>query len=393
MRRNLLRPFATYEKLMLLKEMLFSLRDPDKILEEINYDYEELRSILYDPHVNAAITQRKMQVKQMGWELSNIKDEEYKDELLNLIAGLNMQSIIHQVLEAVLYGYQVLEVNWKYVNGKYIPTGLSAKPQEWFIFNNKGEVSLRKFVNGTYIYEEGEKLPKYKFITIVNNPTYYKPQGEKALTRAYNMVQLKKVALEFWQIMTERFGIPYLIGRYAPGTPQNDIDKLLDEVNQMAEDLITVLPTDATIEIMENPKYEIGQLYEKLCDFANKEISKAILTVTLTLETEKSGSYKIAEVHKEMLNYVGTSDKKLVEFALNEILRYYKEVNYGNEIKERATVKLKKKENVIEESVERDEKLVRMGVKFKKEYFMKRYNLRENEFELRNGELRIENDK
>lgn len=383
MKKLLLSPYATYEKMQMLKEMLFSLRDPDKVLEEINYDYEELRSILYDPHVNAAITQRKMQVKQMGWELSNIKEEAYKGELLSVLGNLNMQAIINQVLDAVLYGYQVMEIDWKYENKKYIPTGLSAKPQEWFIFNSKGEIKLRKYVNGTYIYEEGRKLPKYKFITVVNNPTYYKPQGEKALTRAYNMVQLKKAAMEFWEIMMERFGIPYLVGRYAPGTSQTDIDKLLEEIKEMAEDLITVLPTDSTVEIIQNPKYEIGDLYEKLCEFANKEISKAILTVTLTLETEKSGSYKIAEVHKEMLNYLGTADKKLVEYTLNELIRYYKELNYG-ETKENAKVKLKKKENVIEESVERDAKLVNMGVKFKKEYFMKRYNLREGEFELEN---------
>ena len=64
-------------------------------------------------------------------------------------------------------------------------------------------------------------------------------------------------------------------------------------------------------------------------DFHNAEISKAVLTVTLTTETQKSGSYKAAEIHKEMLNYLGITDKKLVERALNELLRYYTELNYG----------------------------------------------------------------
>lgn len=40
-------------------------------------------------------------------------------------------------------------------------------------------------------------------------------------------------------------------------------------------------------------------------NFHNKEISKAVLTVTLTTEIEKVGSYKASEIHKEMFSYLG----------------------------------------------------------------------------------------
>jgi len=45
---------------------------------------------------------------------------------------------------------------------------------------------------------------------------------------------------------------------------------------------------------------------------------------------------------------------------------------------------LKKKEAIIEESGERDERLHKVGVRFTKEYFKKRYNLEEEDFELTN---------
>jgi hypothetical protein len=45
-------------------------------------------------------------------------------------------------------------------------------------------------------------------------------------------------------------------------------------------------------------------------------------------------------------------------------------------------VKLTKKEAVIDESADRDKILSEIGVKFSKEYFMKRYNLAESDFEL-----------
>lgn len=113
-----------------------------------------------------------------------------------------------------------------------------------------------------------------------------------------------------------------------------------------------------------------GQLYENLVKFHNKEISKAVLTVTLTIEMEKVGAYKSTDIHREMLSYLGVSDKKLVEKALNTLLTYYIKLNYGDLACPR--IKLVKKEAVVDE----------VGVKFTKEYFMKRYNLSENDFEV-----------
>jgi len=105
-----------------------------------------------------------------------------------------------------------------------------------------------------------------------------------------------------------------------------------------------------------------------------------VLSVTLTTELQKAGSYKAAEIHKEMLSYLGISDKKLVEKGLNKLIEYFCQLNYGNIPTPR--IKLIKKEAVIEQSAERDKLLSEIGVKFSKEYFKKRYNLSENDFEL-----------
>ena len=43
---------------------------------------------------------------------------------------------------------------------------------------------------------------------------------------------------------------------------------------------------------------------------------------------------------------------------------------------------LKKKETIVEESGERDEKLVKMGIRFTKSYYKKRYNLEDDDFEM-----------
>jgi len=81
-----------------------------------------------------------------------------------------------------------------------------------------------------------------------------------------------------------------------------------------------------------------------------------------------------------MLSYLGVSDKKLVERALNTLIEYYVKINFGDASFPK--VKLNKKEAVVEESAERDKILSEIGVKFTREYFKKRYNLGEGDFEI-----------
>lgn len=371
---------ATRDKLEAFSNFYKSLPDPDKILEENNYDYEIYRDLLTDPHLMATIQQRKMQVQQMGWELEFDADEKIKQRLIEIARQLPLTDIISDTLDAIFFGFNVGEVMWEKDGKEIIPVNVVGKPQEWFMFTKKNELRMRTFKNGLYLFEEGQKLPDYKFILTQHKPTYVNPYGERILQKCYWSVQLKRGGIDFWQLMMERYGMPYLIGRYPNTFTQNQKDEFLDQLQQMVEDNITIFEETLGIELKESPQYDIGQLYERLVDFHNKEISKAVLTVTLTTEIEGVGSYKASEIHREMLSYLGVSDKKLVERSLNTLLDYYVKLNYSNVPCPR--IKLNKKEAIVEESAERDKILSEIGVTFTKDYFKKRYNLQDTDFEL-----------
>ena len=372
--------FATRQHLKTLEKIYKTLPDPDKILSENNYDYSILRDLLNDPHLMSTVQQRKMQVMQMGWEVDYEHDEKIKERVLELFRQLPLGEIISDMLDAIFYGYAVSEITWKEKAKEIIPQSIVGKPQEWFIFDYENNLRLRKQVNGSYMFEEGELLPPYKFILTQHKPTFINPYGEKILSRCYWPIIFKRAGVEFWQMMMERFGMPYLIGRYPNTFTPEQKDEFLDQLKQMIEDNVTIFEENLGIELKENPKYEIGQLYEKLVSFHNKEISKAVLTVTLTTEIENTGSYKAAEIHKEMLSYLGISDKKLVEKGLNKLIEYFCQLNFGNIPTPR--IKLTKKEAVVEQTAERDKILSEIGIKFTKEYFKKRYNLSDKDFEL-----------
>lgn len=361
------------------KMLLYNMRylpDPDEV---VGSNYDEYRKLLEDPHVYAAVQQRKSQVSQMGWELVNYTDEDKEyEEILTIMRRFDLPRIISEILNALFLGYSVLEIMWKRFGEKIYPVDLIEKPQEWFAFDAKNKIVLKK---GLTV----KTLPRMKFIVAQNEPTFKNPYGEKLLKKIYWTTKSKAIAVAMWQKLAERYGMPSLVGRYPSTATETEIEQLLEDLEKMIEDNITVMSADNEIEFQESMKYNAGMVFEKLMEFYNAEISKAILTVTLTTEIARRGAYSAAQVHQEMLEYIGLHDKKLVEKVFNQMFAYAWLVNYG-ELKEAPRIKLEKKERIVEATIERDKILKEMGVEFTEEYYKKKYNLEREDFRLMDNE-------
>ena len=381
MESGLLRDIANRKRFDLFRGISKYLPDPDKILIERGYDYGIYRDLLTDPHLTAVVQQRKMQVLQMGWELENIENANLKEEIIELVNSWNISRIGSAVLDSFLFGFSVGEIKYEYSDRKYIPVDLIFKPQEWFIFDRENQIRLRKKTEYGYIFEEGEKLDDRKFILVQYNPTYVNPYGERLLTNVYWPIYFKRAAIEKWHSMSEKFGIPFLTGYYGAAATEEEKNELMEAIEEAIENNITIIKEGTQFDFKENQKYDVGKLFEGMIELQNSEISKAILTVTLTTEIKGGGSYNAAKTHQEMLEYIGLNDKKLLEMALNKMIRNYVLINYGSEYNS-PWLRLKRKEKIIDSTAERDAILTKIGLKFTKEYFMKPYNLSEEDFNI-----------
>lgn len=381
MNTNLIKEIATRKRFDILQEYMKYLPDPDRILIENGYDYSIYRDLLKDPHLTAVIQQRKMQVLQMGWEIDNNSDSKLKDEIIELVNRWDIGKIGSAVLDAYLFGFVVGEIVYQYKSGKYIPITLEVKPQEWFIFDRENRIRLRKKTNYGYVFSEGELLSDLKFVLVQYNPTYVNPYGERLLSKVYWPIFFKRAAIEKWHALSEKFGIPFLTGYYSSTATDPEKIELLEAIEEAIENHITIMKEGTQLDFKEYDRYEVGKLFEGMIELQNSEMSKALLTVTLTTEIKGGGSYNAAKTHQEMLEYVGLGDKKLLETALNKMIRNYLYINYGIEDKSN-WLKLKRKETIIDSTAERDSILSKMGLKFTKEYFVKRYNLSEEDFNI-----------
>ncbi|KUG26763.1 hypothetical protein ASZ90_003392 [hydrocarbon metagenome] len=336
--KQLTKEYATRRKLSDFKSLMGILPDPNKILQQNNYDYEIFRDLLTDPHLSAAIQQRKMQILQMQIEIAGTSEQVKRGKkVLNRISTFKF---INECLDALLYGFSAMEVIYEYDEfaNELIITDVSEKPQEWFIFDQRNEIKLRKKDRGMYLFEAGVSLPDFKFIIIRNQPSYENPYGEKLLANVYWPVTFKCAAVEYWQDRVERYGLPFLEGEYPSTASDEDIKKFEERIEDMLESNILIKEEGYKLSFREPVKYDLGKIFEYIANFHNTEISKAILSETLTIQLDSSGSYKVADIHREMLRMLGTADKRLVELAINRLLQFDMFLNFGEV--EAATVKL-----------------------------------------------------
>jgi phage gp29-like protein len=363
------------------------LPDPDIVLRKQGKDVKVYKELLCDPHVFACIQSRKAGVMSLEWDINRGVDKDKNAELIvNVIKKLDINRLINDILDATMYGFQPIEIIWNKVNNLILPTELKAKPVEWFCFDDENKLKFR-----TKEHYFGEDLPPHKFLCPQSNPSYENPYGERTLSRVFWPVTFKKGGLKFWVVFTEKYGIPHLIGKHPRGASKEETDNLADLLEEMVQDAIAVIPDDSSVEIQEANKSSSAEIFEKLIDKMNAEISKAILGQTLTTEIGSTGSYAASNTHFAVRQDIIDSDKKLVEKTINQLLQWIYEINFASA--DVPVFEMFEEEDVDLNIAQRDKILSDTGVKFTKEYFLKTYGFDDEDLEIREDVIPIANSK
>ena len=377
-KKGITEEIATRKRALNFYSLANILPDPDIVLKKQGKDIRIYKELLCDPHVFACTQSRKAGVLSLDWEINRGLDKDQNaEDVENLLKKLDIQKLMSDILDATQFGFQPLEIMWKRdKSGHIMPERVTAKPPEWFCFDDDNNLKFRTKEN-----YYGEVVPAKKFLLAQNNPSYNNPYGERTLSRVFWNVTFKKGGLKFWVVFTEKYGMPHLIGKHPRGSTKEETNSLADMLEDMVQDAIAVIPDDSSIEIQEASKSSSAEIYEKLIDKMNTEISKAILGQTLTTEIGSTGSYAASNTHMQVRQDIIDSDKKLVEGVINQLIQWIYEINFANV--EVPVFELYEPEDVDLTLAQRDKILSDTGVKFTKEYFIKNYGLEEEDFDIR----------
>ena len=367
---------ATRKRSLNFYSLGYMLPDPDPVLKKQGKDMKIYRELLCDAHVFACTQSRKAGVLSLEWAINRGTNKDHNaQQIENLLKSLDIYQLINDILEASFFGFQPIEILWRKIDNLVLPSALVAKPPEWFCYDEDNNLKFRTKENYW-----GEELPDKKFLCPQSNASYDNPYGERVLSRVFWPVTFKKGGMKFWIVFTEKYGIPHLVGKHPRGASKEETETLADLLENMVQDAIAVIPDDSSVEIQEAEKSSSAEIFEKLIDKMNAEISKAILGQTLTTEIGSTGSYAASQTHMSVRKDIVDSDKKLVEKTINQLIKWIYEINFsGQDIPQFEMYEI---EDVDLNLAQRDKVLVDCGVKFTKEYFIKNYGFDEDDIEI-----------
>ena len=351
------------------------LPNPDPVLKALGKDIKVYRELRADAHVGGCIRRRKAAVKALEWGLDRDKAKSRVAKSIEAIfADLDLSRIITEMLDAVLYGYQPMEVMWGKVGGYLVPVDVVGKPADWFLYSPENELRFRS----RQAQLQGEELPPRKFLVPRQDPSYHNPYGFADLSMCFWPTTFKKGGLKFWVQFTEKYGAPWVIGKHPRSASDAETNQLLDRLEDMVQDAVAVIPDDSSVDIKEAAgKADSTEVYERLLHFCRSEVSIALLGQNQT--TEANANRASAQAGLEVTRDIRDGDKAIVQEAFNTLIRWVCELNFNDGA--RPVFEMWEQQEVDKVLAERDEKLVRAGAKLTPAYFKRAYSLQDGDLE------------
>jgi phage gp29-like protein len=317
---------VTRDNYLTFHKYIGMLPNPNQVIAEQGNISKAFSNLKNDPHVWSCIQSRKTGVLALNKNIASSKiDGDILSFIQNIFEEFDLFNITSQILEAIFTGFQVMEIIWEEtINSKLKPVDIIPKPLDWFFYDNNNQLKFRK--NGA---SEGVSLPENKFLIVRHNPSFENPYGEALLAQCFWAVTTKNMGFRFWMNFLEKYGMPLVIGQYSYPPTAEELQNLSTRLQQLIDSQTIATPSDISIDIKDLGSSKSVELYSQLIKMANSEISKVLLSETLTTEMD-SGSYAASITHFKIREEVVLGDVKLVERAYNDLIQMIIKVNYPN---------------------------------------------------------------
>jgi len=351
--------------------LLSHLPNPDPILKAAGKDVSSYRDLLALPRIGGNVRRRKAAV--LGLQRALVQGEA-SDAVTAFIedwlADIDLDTLLRGLLDAPLYGYQPVELVWQPLGRHLIPVEVHAKPPEWFRFDADSQLRFMAKDAG----QEGELCDPARFVVARHDATWMNPYGQPDLAMCYWPGNFLKSGVKFWAQFVEKYGTPWVVGKYPRGTDQREMETLLDSLAQMQQDAVTVFPADDNIEIIEAAaKSASSQVFRDFIDHCKSDVNIALLGQDQT--TDKDTNHASATAGADVAASIRDGDTGVVLAALNRIIALVVETNFGEVAAPRYA--LWEQEAIDKIRAERDQILSSAGLRFTPHYWMRTYDLEE----------------
>lgn len=368
------------------------LPNPDRVLTNRGASITLYRELLSDAHLTACLESRESVTMSYDWRInrngaparlfSAVEDWFFNIfERKSTVGDLSRDEFTANLLDVIYWGYQPAELQWDMNHGHWMPITIIPKPPEWFgWFVDKHGLPELRFLSATHVID-GEPPPDpWTLICPRVKATYENPYGRGVAQRCFWPIVFKRAGLEFWLNFLERFGTPWVKGKITGGTASDtELAAFASQLKSLVQDAVIAVTGTREVEILESKNSQrSGDGFEMLLNFMDSQISKTILGHTLSTDASAYGSYGATKGAMTVRSDFVKRDVRLMTSTYNDIINMICLRNGYYNIS-RPTVFPYHAGEVDTDMATRDEALSRAGVAFSKKYFIRTYNLEEDD--------------
>lgn len=245
-----------------------------------------------------------------------INDEAFED----LCAG---------AVDALGKGYSAVEIGWD-TGRRWRPVKYEHRDPRWFRFDRETGQELRMLDEADPI--NGVELPRYRFAVHYPKLKQGLPvRGGLARLAAWAFL-FKFYSIKDWAAFAETYGQPMRVGKYGANATPADVEVLYQAVAMIGTDCAAVIPEAMSIEFIQAASGTGGggDLYERWCDWLDRQVSKGVVGQSGTADVQRGGGYAQSTVLDGVRDDLRDADaRQLARTIRRDVLEAYVLFNYG----------------------------------------------------------------
>lgn len=271
--------------------------------------YNVYADVVLNTHVEGCMRQIETSVMQRRYYIRSAKTSKEIPEKTLMLNCPWFRDLIHHTLDAEAWGNSLIELgNIVQQRGRITLDAVHLIPRE-NVVPERGLIlrNVNDDLSQGVDYRNDESLNRYLIDVNADEPLGF------LLKVAPEAISIKNMS-GFWDSFGELFGIPV---RWATTTSDDPGDKatIMTALRQMGAAAFGLFPQGTEIKFLETQRGDAFQVFDQRIARAQSNISKAILTETMTLEDGSSLSQ--AEVHLDIFNRVVKSRMEMVANVVN----------------------------------------------------------------------------
>lgn len=313
------------------------LPDPDPILRRDPWQRQQIfDAIQADPHVMGELRSIKADLHRYQHRLVPGDDSRAAKRAVALCQAvldrapaphMTWSDVLWNIYSAEFRGLSAHEVLWEMREGALLPKALLDRPARRFGFDI--ENNLRLITRNNQLL--GEAVEPGIILLNRHMPSSDNPYGVALFSSCFWAYTFKHAGTRWFVKFCERFSIPFPVGTYPAGSPEETVSALSDALESLMEAGFAALEEGGSIELKESKGGSgNGKLaQQQLIDHCNAEMSKCLTSQTLATQQGDSGSRAASETHAQRAADVNEGGREKVAFTLDTLWRWITLHNLG----------------------------------------------------------------